>query len=188
MLGCILDRLGPHLADVVDDFYAGLGLRPEFAEVVGRLTPEEFAHLRRRQVEHLRFMLSEAGGPERLAARSREVGRVHAMVGVEMDWYVDAMTEHRDGLLRALARYAGDLDLVAANVALSERMMKDLHGALLGFRDLDAVQNEVMLRCSRLPRRPARSPTWRAPSWRPCRAWTACGSASSCAPTPRGTW
>ena len=146
MLGCILDRLGPHLADVVEDFYAGLGLRPEFAEVVGRLTPEEFAHLRRRQVEHLRFMLSEVGGPERLAARSREVGRVHAMVGVEMDWYVDAMTEHRDGLLRALARYAGDLDLVAANVALSERMMKDLHGALLGFRDLDAVQNDVMLR------------------------------------------
>ena len=68
------------------------------------------------------------------------------MVGVEMDWYVDAMTEHRDGLLRALARHAGDLDLVAANVALSERMMKDLHGALLGFRDLDAVQNDVLLR------------------------------------------
>ena len=40
-------------------------------------------------------MLSEVGGPERVAARSREVGRVHAMVGVEMDWYVDAMTEHR---------------------------------------------------------------------------------------------
>ena len=35
---------------------------------------------------------------------------------------------------------------MAANVALGERMMKDLHGALLGFRDLDAVQNDDELR------------------------------------------
>ena len=68
MLGRILDRLEPHLDGIVDDFYADLGLRPEFAEVVARLTAEEFAHLCRRQVEHLRFLLC---GPRRAGAARR---------------------------------------------------------------------------------------------------------------------
>ena len=39
---------------------------------------------------------------------------MHAMVGVEMDWYVDAMTEHRTGAPGRSPSYCRDLDLVAA--------------------------------------------------------------------------
>lgn len=146
LLARVLERLGPHLDRIIEDFYGLLSLRPAIREVIGRLSPDELARLKRWQVEHVRTMLSPTLPAHVRHERSRELGRIHAMVGVEMDWYVEAIADHRRGMSRALAVHGGDLDLVAAQMAVTERFMDDLHAALLGYRDFDNAQSRVMLR------------------------------------------
>jgi EAL domain-containing protein (putative c-di-GMP-specific phosphodiesterase class I) len=146
LLDQVLARIEPHIDDIVDDFYDRLAARPVVSGVLARLTAQETGRLKARQADHVRLMLSSGHPAEHLQARSREVGRIHAMVGVEMDWYVDAVADHRRGIMTVLGQHAEGLDLAAAYAVLTERFMSDLHSALLGFRDLDTAQNQVMLR------------------------------------------
>jgi EAL domain-containing protein (putative c-di-GMP-specific phosphodiesterase class I) len=145
----LIDRarrlLEPHLPEVIADFYQRLRTRPQMALALDRLTPRELDALIRSQVDHV-LLLATPGAPGQVMhERSRAFGRMHAMAGVEMDWYVDAVSEHRRCLQAALERYAGELDLVAVNAFLTERFMSDLHGALLGYRDVDSADNRVLL-------------------------------------------
>jgi EAL domain-containing protein (putative c-di-GMP-specific phosphodiesterase class I) len=146
LLRGISARLEPHLGRLVEDFYAELGREPHIREVVDRLTPDQFEHLKRRQGDHLRMLLSPYLDRRVLHERSRQVGHVHAMVGVELAWYVDALGLHRRHLMQLLEQHASDLDLVGAQAAMSGRFSQDLQGALIGYRDLDDAQNRVMLR------------------------------------------
>jgi EAL domain-containing protein (putative c-di-GMP-specific phosphodiesterase class I) len=141
----VLVAVAPHLARVVDDFYARLALRPELKAVVGRLTPDEFDHLRHRQALHLRHLLTPRLAADELRRRAREVGRIHAMTGVELDWYVDGMTENRHGVWQAIVEHCPGLDLISVHETVVERFLADLHGAMLGYRDLDEVENRVLL-------------------------------------------
>jgi EAL domain-containing protein (putative c-di-GMP-specific phosphodiesterase class I) len=141
----LLLSLEPHLRGIVDDLYDRLVLVPEVLAVVQRLTPVQFAHLKARQVAHLRLLLSPSQDPDQLRARSREAGRVHAMTGVEMDWYVDAVADHRGGILAAIARHAPHLDRAAVQALVNDRFMADLQGQLLGFRDLDEDRGRVLI-------------------------------------------
>jgi EAL domain-containing protein (putative c-di-GMP-specific phosphodiesterase class I) len=141
----VLEVLDPHLGGIVSDFYDRLAQRPELKAVVERLTTDELAHLQVRQVAHLRHLLSPRLTAEGLRARSREVGRVHAMTGVELDWYVTGVTEHRLGLWAALAEHFVGPDLPEVQRAVAERFMADLHGAVLGYREMDAAENRVLL-------------------------------------------
>ncbi len=138
-------RLEPHLGRMVEELYERLSTVPELLEVVQRLTPDQFTHLKKRQAEHVRLLLSPGLRAADLQARSRQVGRVHAMIGVRMDWYVDAVTDHRNALLRTLQAHGDGLDLALAQSVVTDRFMWDLNGQLLGMRDLDDAQNALML-------------------------------------------
>ena len=146
----VLDCLDPHLDTIVADFYARLSRRPELKAVVERLTEDEFRHLQRRQAAHLRRLLAPRLSFESVRDLAREVGRVHAMTGVELDWYVDGVSEHRHGLLAAIAEHCPDLDVVSVQRAVVERFMSDLHGAVLGYRDMDAAEMRVLLEVLRV--------------------------------------
>ncbi|NUR08600.1 MAG: EAL domain-containing protein [Nocardioidaceae bacterium] len=141
----VRDRLGPHLDGLVDAFYERLSQREDLAEVLDRLTAEEFAHLRRRQSAHLRLWLSPDLDREQLLTWSRQVGRVHSMCGVELDWFVEGISDHRAGLLPLVDRLCSELDVAAIRNALAERMLLDLQGAVEGYRDVDERQAEVLL-------------------------------------------
>ena len=144
-LGRLRSVVQPRLEQVVRDFYARIGRRPRVAEVLARLTPVELERLVVRQTEHLSGLLDPAAEPTVLHDRSRGMGRMYALCGVDMDWYADAAALCRralDGLVEELVDPA---EAPAIQVALAQRFMDDLHGALLGFRDIDAAQNRVML-------------------------------------------
>ncbi len=146
LLGRVLDCLAPHLSRVVEDFYDRLARDHRVRAVVERLTEAQFEHLKGQQVEHLRLLLGPGLDPRVQLERSREVGTVHAMVGVDLDVYTAAVAEHRRGVLAAIEAYAGHLDVPTAQALVTERFIDDLHGALLGFRDIDAEQHRVMMR------------------------------------------
>jgi EAL domain-containing protein (putative c-di-GMP-specific phosphodiesterase class I) len=138
--------LEPHLPRIVNDFYARLSLDPPLLDVLQRLTPEQVEQLRLRQAEHVCLLLSPHLDPRRLHGRSREIGRAHAMLGVQTDGYVDALADLRRGLFAVLSPHGDALDLPRAQSVITDRFMSDLHGVLAGFQDLEDAQNRVLLR------------------------------------------
>lgn len=138
-------RLQPHLRSILDEIYVWMGAHPLLAEVVEHLTADELEQLKLRQIEHVESLLSPDVADSVQQERSRANGRMHALVGIEMDWFIEAREELRRGLFAALDTHGGDLDLVRARLMASDRLMSDLHGALLGYRDVDDTRHRVML-------------------------------------------
>jgi EAL domain-containing protein (putative c-di-GMP-specific phosphodiesterase class I) len=154
VLAGVLDVVGPRLDGVVDDFYHRLGGDHQVRAVVERLTEEDFDALRRAQADHLRMLLSPDLDARARQERSRDIGRVHAMVGVDLDVYAAAVNDHRRAVGRLLSDLVAEgalpgLDLARVQDAVTERFLADLHGSVLGFRDLDVAQNRVLLRVLR---------------------------------------
>jgi EAL domain-containing protein (putative c-di-GMP-specific phosphodiesterase class I) len=139
------ERFAPMLTGVVDEFYDRMLVRPRVADVLGRLSPDELSMLMVKQVEHLGRIISPAVADRVLRDRSREIGRVHAMVGVEIERYVEAVTDHRRTLLAMAGEIFEGEDRALAHTFLGDRCMHDLQGALLGYRDLDNARHRVML-------------------------------------------
>lgn len=133
------------LTEIVDEFYDRVLVNPRIADVIGRLSPDELSMLMVKQVEHLGRIVSPAVADRVLGDRSREIGRVHAMVGVEIDRYVEAVTDHRRTLLALTDEIFDGEDRALAHTFVGDRCMHDLQGALLGYRDLDNARHRVML-------------------------------------------
>ncbi len=148
LLARVAGLMKPHLKAHVNKFYATLGQRPGPARVIELLSSREFAHLKAVQVEHLRFLLDPGTDLAAVVDRGRDVGRVHAMAGVEMDWYAEAIAYHQRGIFETVAPRAGSLDLARAIVVLNERFLADLKGELQGYRDIDAAQVDVVMQVS----------------------------------------
>lgn len=150
LLERVLPMLDPVVERAVERFYARIGSEPASQAVLARLTPRELARLKVRQADHLRSLLDPALDAQRSLERARQVGRVHAMVGVETDWYASAVVEHLQGLREAIDEWASPTDRAALNAVLGERLARDLQGALLGFRDIDAQQSRALVRVNKV--------------------------------------
>ena len=145
----VLDRarelLEPHAEEIVERFYDRATSRPALAEVLGWLTSTELAETKRAQVGHVCALVDSRLDLTQLHEKGRAIGRLHALAGVEMDLYVESVSDHRRGIVEALGRHADVLDLAWLNSLLNERFMSDLHGSLLGYRAMYSAQNRVML-------------------------------------------
>ena len=146
----LLARIGtlvdPHLRGYVNQFYALLAQRPDHARLMAWLTEGEIEHLRAAQADHLRVVLDPTVSVTQLVERARRVGRVHAMVGVGMDWYAAAVSDHLGALHELVAPHQDGFDVVRGMAVLSQRFMADLNGALQGYRDIDVAQTDVLLK------------------------------------------
>ncbi len=141
--GVLLER---QLDACVRGFYRELEHLPEAKVVLDRLTDHERRRLDRTQAGYLRELLAPDADPDELAERSRDIGRIHAMVGVDMDWYVSASLALQQVLFERLDRVTPLTDQVAMHAAVSTRFTADLHSVLRGYRDIDAAQAVVMMR------------------------------------------
>jgi EAL domain-containing protein (putative c-di-GMP-specific phosphodiesterase class I) len=138
------DRLAPQMDELVARFYGRLASSPGTAEVLARLTAEERGHLDAHQGRHLLEVLDPAASAQRMALRSRQLGRVHAMVGVELDWYTRAISDVLRDLFAVLRPWPDTDTWSMVHSVVTERFMHDLQGALLGYRDVDASQHQVL--------------------------------------------
>jgi EAL domain-containing protein (putative c-di-GMP-specific phosphodiesterase class I) len=138
-------RLTPRVDELIDRFYARLDAESATHEVLARLTDVERERLKRSQAQHLRDVLDPEARPEEAARRSRKLGRVHAMVAVEMGWYISAISDHQRDLFEALTPWPDQAGWSSLHAIITQRFMDDLHGALLGYRDVDTAQHRVMM-------------------------------------------
>jgi signal transduction histidine kinase len=135
--------LRPHLAFLVDDFYAEIARHPAIRGVIeGAGAPVE------RLKATLGHWLQEALlGPydRQYVERRWQAGRAHVEVGLDQPFVSAALARIRSGLVQALARsWPGDLEgLVAAVLSLNKLLDLDL--AIVA----DAYQAEYLARARR---------------------------------------
>ncbi|MHB1599342.1 MAG: EAL domain-containing protein [Acidimicrobiales bacterium] len=170
LLALVQARLAPLAESCVERFYASLVAGPDAPDVLGRLDDGEFAHLKKRQAEHLRSLLDPELDDAALVQSSRAAGRIHAMVGVETDWYASAVLVYQRVLDDALGDVLGATvpgetvpgetvpgetvpgetvpgeTLARARAIVGRRVVLDMKGALLGYREIDAEQSRVLQR------------------------------------------
>ncbi len=143
-----LDDVAATLAKpLIAQFYESLARSSPIAEVLARLTPDEFAHLEASQVEYLAMLVNSKLTFSTHQAQARRAGRIHALVGVDIQWLVEALVIFQSGIQRYL------LDNVIAEArepierALSLRILVDLHEQVAGYRqvsrDLTATMGEI---------------------------------------------
>ncbi|HEU4676455.1 MAG TPA: EAL domain-containing protein, partial [Motilibacteraceae bacterium] len=135
--------------EFIDRFYGSLAEDRELAEVLSRLTRPEFAHLVERQREHLRGLLDPQAERAQVLERGRQVGRVHSLVGVELDWYAHAVGDYQEAVVGAL-QAAGHDELTDVRTVVGRRLLDDLTGALRGYRDVHAEQSELVVEIARV--------------------------------------
>ncbi|MFZ5578538.1 MAG: EAL domain-containing protein [Pseudomonadota bacterium] len=82
----LLQIAGPHYQAVaesfIEQFYVLVGRDTESSQLLGHLTPAEFAHLKARQVDHFRRMLSPGLLEAEHVREATRTGQIHALVGV----------------------------------------------------------------------------------------------------------
>lgn len=149
LLGDIRSRLAANVDEFVDRFYAELSEVSGPREVLARLSETEHKRLRSKQAEHLLLVLDPELDEDAAYTRARQVGRVHAMVGVEIEWYAAAMSSHHQQIFDLVGTLpdTGQQSWLYSTVA--QRLMRDLQAALAGYRDVDAAQHRAMMRLNR---------------------------------------
>ena len=102
----LLDKARDHLLAVNHQFAAlfsgELARQPHAAQVLAGLTGDEQARLQRRLLARLESIFSPLASREAIEQRAREVGTVHALVGVSPALLVEAVARYRLAVSRYL--------------------------------------------------------------------------------------
>lgn len=137
---------GTIAAPLTDQFYDSLARWSPIAEVLARLTPDEFSALKARQVEYLAMLVSSDLTFAVHQTNARRAGHTHAIVGVDIQWLVEGLTVYQS----AIEKYLADLppqEREPIQRAVSHRILVDLHEQVAGYRqvgrDITAVMGEI---------------------------------------------
>jgi EAL domain-containing protein (putative c-di-GMP-specific phosphodiesterase class I) len=143
-----LDDVATQLAKpLTAQFYESLARSSPIAEVLARLTPAEFAHLQASQVEYLATLISSTLTFSTHQIQARRAGRIHALVGVDIQWLVEALVIFQSGIERYLLDNVPAKEREAIERVISLRILVDLHEQVAGYRqvsrDLTAIMGEI---------------------------------------------
>jgi diguanylate cyclase (GGDEF)-like protein len=69
-------------AEFVEQFFDRLANYPDSQEILAKLSAEEMRFLKTSQAEHFRFLLASDTTREQVIERARQLGQVHALVGI----------------------------------------------------------------------------------------------------------
>lgn len=127
------------LADrFVGSFYESLTHSRQTAEVIRRLSSEEFSRLRRRQAEHLIMLLDPDLTPEVHETAASRAGSAHALVGVDVLWLVEAFNLYQQEIQRFIPTIVPTPDERELLIrCVSRRVLFDLEAQIAAYRRVE---------------------------------------------------
>lgn len=124
-------------------FYDSLMQAQDTHSLLDLLTPGEFQHLQTRQTAHLLMLLDpDLEGPQH-RDHAKAVGRVHALVGVDMMWLIDAYNLYQQALHDALLSLPPQ-DQHRLQRILDRRLLLDLQAQSAGYQQIDTELSLVL--------------------------------------------
>ncbi|MBN6741869.1 EAL domain-containing protein [Acidithiobacillus sp. MC6.1] len=141
-----MQAFGEHVAtDFVATFYAHLEQHPETKKFIDLLTTEEFTHLKHQQQEHLRNMLDPQMDADGLLPPARNVGRVHALIGMTAS---DLSRAYRlqlelitNGVNKFFPSQKEDRDHV--RLVFLNRLLEDMDNQMAGMQEIAAMHMDA---------------------------------------------
>ena len=137
-LRALLASVQPDLQGVLDafihQFYDELLRHPRFARILELLSAEEFSRLRKSQERHLRNLF--VGRSEAAVHVARHVGRVHALIGIETSWLVEAYGLYSRLLITHFSDWVDPSERAALLRYFVVRMQDELQWQVEGHEDI----------------------------------------------------
>jgi EAL domain-containing protein (putative c-di-GMP-specific phosphodiesterase class I) len=136
-----------HTVDAfVDRFHERLRSQDRPGEVLAWLTEPDLARLKSSQAEHLMALLDPEVDRDEAFARGRRIGRVHAMVGVDIEWYAAVVSSHHQQIFDLVGTLGDAEERTWLYSVVARRLTEDLQAVLAGYRDVDGDLQRAMLR------------------------------------------
>ena len=117
-------------------FYGSLMQAGETRSVLDLLGRAEFGRLQSAQTRHLLMLLDPLLDAQSHRAQAQSVGRVHALVGVDMMWLIDAYKLYQQTLHDALQDLPR-LEQVHLQHVLDRRLLLDLQAQSAGYQQVE---------------------------------------------------
>lgn len=132
------DRLSQEIQSIANSFYARLLNRTDTAEILARLSTEEFEHLKARQIQHIHFVFSPDTTLQMHYQRALAVGRAHGMVGMGLPMLLEAYHLYRRGMTQFFNSPRLDGQQRANLIkALHKRLDLDLEAQIISYAQLE---------------------------------------------------
>jgi EAL domain-containing protein (putative c-di-GMP-specific phosphodiesterase class I) len=132
----------------IDEFYERLDRSGPMGELIARLLPEEFEALKAREADAMAALCDPHLTISTHRTMALDVGRTHALTGVDLHWIVDGFAWRENYLAQQIVTYLppGDTREQALRV-LHLRILYDLREQSAGYRsvsrDVAAVQQRI---------------------------------------------
>lgn len=141
--------------DFVDQFYAELNADPDARKIISQLSPDEFAHLKSRQSDHLRQLLDPELNEATHRRSAARVGEVHALIGLSASSLVRAITIylHQFDVLIAQHRLPPH-DHSRLELVLTERLSIELSEELESEHKISNQYQQILIEVDTLGRQP----------------------------------
>ena len=152
----ILEESVEKLAETfVDLFYQELASTdPASARIMGWLSPDEYKHLRLRQTEHLKSLLAPNLTEVEHRTKARNVGEIHALIGVSASSMVRAITIYLHQFDDSTLKFQlGRQDVVKLETVITERLSTELAEELEAEQDTNQRFQTVLVEADALSRR-----------------------------------
>lgn len=140
------------VASFVDFFYRELiATDPASVAIVRWLSPEEYAHLKSRQSQHLLELLDPDLTEATHRENARRVGRVHALIGVSASSLVRAITIYLHQFDDLLARFRLNMqELNKLELVLTERLSIELAEELEAENEVNEHFQKILVEIEQL--------------------------------------
>lgn len=152
----ILEERVEKLAEAfVDLFYQELeSTDPASAKIIGWLSPNEYKHLRLRQAEHLKSLLSPNLTEMEHRTQARRVGEIHALIGVSASSMVRAVTIYLHQFDDSTLKFQlGRQDVINLETVITERLSTELAEELEAEQDINQQFQTILVEADALSRR-----------------------------------
>ena len=100
LLSSVQAQLDGLIRSTVDAFYERLDADPEASHLLRMLSSDDLDELKRRQQEHLRFLLDGATSQRSLHEAGTRLGRMHALMGLDSIGMMRWMSVYQDALIQ----------------------------------------------------------------------------------------
>ncbi|MDD4885653.1 MAG: protoglobin domain-containing protein, partial [Thiomonas sp.] len=147
-LRALLRAVQPDLQAVVEGFitrfYDELLSQPRFSRVLGLLSEQEFAQLRKSQERHLRGLF--AGRSEASVRVARHVGRAHALIGIEASWLVESYGLYTRLLMTHFSGWVNSAERANLLSYFVARLQEELQWQIEGHEDIGTQLDGALAR------------------------------------------
>jgi EAL domain-containing protein (putative c-di-GMP-specific phosphodiesterase class I) len=138
LLELVQERVKEFSLQFTDTFYETLHQAQETSEILNKLSSDEFAHLKKRQAEHLTYLLSPELTLENHHAVASRSGEAHALIGVDVLWLIKSYN-HFEARLQELIRPVTLTDEQREMLwhVVLRRIRNDLEGQVASYRRIE---------------------------------------------------